>query len=173
MPVGIASIPVSVFAAIGVPAVVAVIIGPTSPDIYAVVGALFASVLPLLEASANNRTLGHKVSVFIASGVGGSIVPGLALYWKFGHDADALRWNVWAGAGVVSGLMSWSVIFYPLMYFRKRASAGVIAAGETLADRYLPDKAKRDSAELFAGDEQSRIRMERAAQVRTTPQRRD
>lgn len=117
---------------LGASAVVAVGQSPMNPDIVAVLGAMLAAVLAVLEARKKDRTLGHTVSVLIASAFVGSVLPG-AIVWTWWPDRVAvMSWHVWAGMGFVVGLLGWAFVA-AVMALKGRVPGAVnLAAGKFL-----------------------------------------
>jgi hypothetical protein len=114
-------------------AIVAVTQSRFDPDIVAVIGALFAAVISVIEARERNRTLTHTISVFIASAGVGSVLPGSIVWTWFPERIATLSWHVWAVMGGVTGLLGWSLTA-AVLALRSRVPGLV----NTAADKYLP-----------------------------------
>lgn len=109
------------------PVVGIVVSHPSSSDAYAVLGAIIASIVTLMDAQKNKRDLRHSVSVFLGSAFMGSILPGIfyqvALWgqWITEDINRFLTWQVWASAGLISGLQGWAMLHVINGILRKRA----------------------------------------------------
>jgi predicted membrane protein len=89
---------------------------PGVDDIYAVLGAVVASILAVMESLQKRRDYFHAVSTFLGSGFVGAFAPG-PVYHLLAHlkwiPADAAMfglWQTWAIAGFVFGLNGWYLI---------------------------------------------------------------
>lgn len=115
MPITTAVCTLHVLAAImAVPAAGIVIAASGAPgDICAVLGALIASVLTLIEARKKDRSLGHTISVFLGAASMGSLLPGIGasfavmLGWLSEHTIERLTWHAWSFAGLIGGMNGW------------------------------------------------------------------
>jgi len=90
--------------------------GPGVDDIYAVLGAVVASILAVMESLQKRRDYFHAVSTFLGSAVVGAFAPG-PVYYLLAHlkwiPADAAMfglWQTWAIAGFIFGLNGWYLI---------------------------------------------------------------
>lgn len=98
-------------------AVIAAVAGPSSADLYAVLGMAPATAIVILYALKNERTYGHAVSVFCGSGAVGCFGPGAFAYWVFTPETlAALPWQVWMCLGFVFAIAGW-FLTYALMRF--------------------------------------------------------
>lgn len=85
-------------------------------DICAVLGALIASVLTLIEARKKDRSISHTISVFLGTASVGAFLPGIAVQiaslrgWIAEDTATSLTWQVWSFAGLVGGMNAWWII---------------------------------------------------------------
>lgn len=118
--------------------VVAVVVNmtPNAADMVAVIGAMLATVIAVLDARKRDRTLGNTVSVVIGSAVVGSIAPGAVLWNIWPQFAATMSWHVWAAMGFVAGLAGWSAVLAATSVLRARQS-GLL---ENVADRILGPK---------------------------------
>lgn len=117
MPILAAAFTLPVLAtALALPATALVIEQPRITDIYAVLGAILASLISLIEARYKARDFGPSLANFIASAAAGSFAPkaGFLLLVQIGtltHDSALVKaWEVWAFAGFICGLNGWLVI---------------------------------------------------------------
>lgn len=126
----ITSLPVLI-ALLTVPAsgvVIATAPGATN-DICAVLGALIASVLTLIEARKKDRSIGHTISVFLGTGSVGSFLPGLLMQlavhrgWLTAETASAFGWQAWAFAGLVLGMNAWWILHGINRWLQRRAES--------------------------------------------------
>ena len=118
------SFPLASIALCAVAALIAVLNGPATEDIYAVIGAMLAAVVVLVDFSAANKA-GRRgtmqfMTVFISSAFVGSIGPGAAAHWLMVEAAPALTWHSWAALGFVFGLAGWVVTRSVLWVFNRR-----------------------------------------------------
>jgi hypothetical protein len=117
MPLLTAALTIPVLAtALAIPATALVIEKPQAADIYAVLGAILASLISLIEARYKGRDLGPALTNFLASASAGSFAPkiGFLILVQLGtltHESAIVRaWEAWAFAGFVCGLNGWLVI---------------------------------------------------------------
>lgn len=100
---------------------------PVSSDIYAVLGAMIASILALVEARKKDRTVGHTISVFVGSASVGSFLPGVLVYlakekgWMDASTVEGIIWQGWALMGILCGLNAWWLLHGANRYLQKRA----------------------------------------------------
>jgi hypothetical protein len=115
------SLPLAAFALCAVPALLAVIGGPATEDIYAVIGAMLAAVVVLVDYSSSYKRGTMKfISVFISSATIGSFGPGIAAHWLMADQTPSLTWHMWAGLGFVFGLAGWVLTRSLLWVFNRR-----------------------------------------------------
>lgn len=117
MPIIAAAFTIPVLAtALAIPATALVIEQPRVTDVYAVLGAILASLISLIEARYKGRDLGPALTNFLASASAGSFAPkiGYLLLVQIGTITDesavVRAWEAWAFAGFVCGLNGWLVI---------------------------------------------------------------
>jgi hypothetical protein len=117
MPIIAAAFTIPVLAtALAVPATALVIEHPQAADAYAVLGAILASLISLIEARYKGREFGPCITNFIASAASGFLAPklGFLCLVQIGtltHESPIVRaWEAWAAAGFVCGLNGWFVI---------------------------------------------------------------
>lgn len=118
MPIGtsLSILPV-LLAAMSLPTLtVAAVKGPAADDIYAVLGAVLAAILALMDAVQKRRDYFHAASTFLGSSVIGALAPG-PVYHLFGYmqliKTDAALWTLWqtwAITGFFFGLNGWFII---------------------------------------------------------------
>lgn len=111
----ICSLPV-IAAAFSLPIAAVVVSHPEAPDIYAILGAIVAAIMALIEARLKDRSVSHTLGVFLGTVSVGAIMPGLLFQiarWKGWVAADTLQyvtWHAWAGAGLICGLPAWGLL---------------------------------------------------------------
>lgn len=95
---------------------IAAVKGPATDDIYAVLGAVLAAILALMDAVQKKRDYFHAASTFLGSSVIGALAPG-PVYHLMGYmqliKVDAVIWTLWqtwAIAGFFFGLNGWFII---------------------------------------------------------------
>jgi hypothetical protein len=117
MPLLAAALTIPVLAtALAVPATALVIEHPQAADVYAVLGAILASLISLIEARYKGRDFRPALTNFIASALAGVCAPkiGFLFLVQLGtltHESVIVRaWEAWAAAGFVCGLNGWLVI---------------------------------------------------------------
>jgi peptidoglycan/LPS O-acetylase OafA/YrhL len=129
MPLTSAICSLSVFAALlTLPAAgVVIAAAPATNDICAVLGALIASVLTLIEARKKDRSIGHTISVFLGTASVGAFLPGLAVQiavlkeWLSAETAAELSWHAWSVAGLVFGMNAWWLLHGVNCWLQRRA----------------------------------------------------
>ncbi len=118
MPIGtsMTMLPV-LLAAMSLPAVtIAAVRGPAADDIYAVMGAVIASILAVMEAIQKRRDYFHLVSTFLGSAAIGALVPGPAFHLLShmgvikAESTVFTLWQTWAVSGFLLGLNGWWLI---------------------------------------------------------------
>ena len=89
---------------------------PASGDIAAVLGALFASGIAVLEAYHRKRDLSEKIKAFIGAAGVGSFFPGVlvnlgVLFGWYQHSVvEAIWWQAWAFLGLICGMNAWWIV---------------------------------------------------------------
>jgi predicted membrane protein len=103
--------------ALAVPTVAIVLEQPSAADAYAIIGAILASIITLMEARYKARPLLPSIANFLGSAAAGSFFPAIAYYvcmqWGWIHPDTshwAKTWQAWAAAGFLSGLNGWLII---------------------------------------------------------------
>ncbi len=102
--------------ALAIPATALVVEHPRAADVYAVLGAILASLISLIEARYKGRDFRPALTNFIASALAGVCAPkiGFLFLVQLGtltHESVIARaWEAWAAAGFVCGLNGWLVI---------------------------------------------------------------
>jgi len=99
--------------------VVAILKGPETPDVYAVLGAVCATAIVVLDAKYKTRN--ETISLIIGCGSVGSIAPGLIIHFWFTHLYDTLTWHAWAGLGLLFGGFGYGLIKLLWVSVGKRA----------------------------------------------------
>ncbi len=93
-------------------AVIAALAGPSSADLYAILGMAPATVIVMLYALKNERTYGHAVSVFCGAGAVGCFGPGAFAYWAFKPETlTNLTWHVWMCMGFLFAIVGWFMTY--------------------------------------------------------------
>jgi hypothetical protein len=88
--------------------VVAMLKGPETPDVYAVLGAVFATVIVTLDSKSKTRN--QVISSIMGCGGMGSVLPGLIVNQGFPTYYDTLTWHAWAFLGFLFGGIGYSLI---------------------------------------------------------------
>ncbi len=115
---------------------------PSANDMIAVLGAMLATVIAVLEARKKDRTLGNIISIVVGSSFVGSIAPG-ALFFNFWPNAAAgFTWHMWAALGFLCGLLGWTVVHVVFAIIRivKRRQDGLI---DGFVNRFDPAPPRR------------------------------
>lgn len=86
-----------------------VALGIYDVDIAASIGAAIGTFVAVLEASSNERSLKHRVSVGLASMCVGCALPGAVIYFYFPSYVERLTWHAWGIAGFVASLFGWAI----------------------------------------------------------------
>ena len=124
MPICPFTFPLATFALCAVPALLAVLGGPATEDIYAVIGAMLAAVVVLVDFSSSYRAQKRGtlqfITVFISSSFIGSIGPGSAAHWLMADQTVSLTWHMWAALGFIFGLGGWVLTRSVLWVFNRR-----------------------------------------------------
>jgi len=95
---------------------VVVMAAPASSDIAAVLGALFASGIAVLEAYHRKRDLSEKIKAFIGAAGVGSFFPGVLVNlgvlcgWYQQSVVEGIWWQAWAFMGLICGMNAWWII---------------------------------------------------------------
>jgi hypothetical protein len=96
---------------------------PSSADMVAVLGAMLASAIVVLNfqtKSPNNRRLTQFLPVLLASVGIGSAGPGFVFYTFYPDLAERLTWHGWAISGLGFGLFGWALVYWILNTVLKR-----------------------------------------------------
>lgn len=135
------SFPLAVFGLCAVPAILAVLGGPATEDIYAVIGAMLAAVVVLVDFSssyrAQKRGTMQFLTVFISSAFIGSIGPGAAAHWLMSDHTPSLTWHMWAALGFIFGLAGWVITRSVLWVFNRRLPGAI---DSFVSSKLPPDK---------------------------------
>lgn len=118
MPLVSAALSIPVIAAIlSLPAAAIVIEQPTFNDSYAMLGAILASLITLIEGRHRGRPLLPLVANFLGSAAAGSFFPAIAflflVQWGWIEPAKhawSRTWHAWSAAGFVCGMNGWWII---------------------------------------------------------------
>lgn len=118
MPLVSAALSIPVIAAIlSLPAAAIVIEQPTFNDSYAMLGAILASLITLIEGRHRGRPLLPLVANFLGSAAAGSFFPAIAflflVQWGWIEPAKhawSRTWHAWSAAGFVCGMNGWWLI---------------------------------------------------------------
>jgi hypothetical protein len=117
--------------------------GPASEDIYAVIGAMLASVVVLVDyggTPGGRRGTMQFTTVFISSAFIGSIGPGVAANTVIPESVGVLSWHSWAMLGFVFGLAGWVLTRSVLWVFNRRIPGAI----DDYVQSKLPPKPKDD-----------------------------
>lgn len=106
-----------ILAAMSLPTVAVIAVkGPGVDDIYAVLGAIIASILAVMDTIQKRKEYFHVVSAFLGSSVIGSFAPGV-IYHTLSYakmipeNASVFGiWQTWAISGFLFGLNGWYII---------------------------------------------------------------
>jgi hypothetical protein len=118
MPAGTSlSLLLPLIAAMSLPTVaIAAVKGPATDDIYAVIGAVIASILAVMDAMQKKRDHFQVASNFLGSAVIGAFAPGI-LFHTFSYmkiiEPNAqvwMLWQTWAFCGFLMGMNGWFII---------------------------------------------------------------
>jgi uncharacterized membrane protein len=99
--------------------IVAVLKGPETPDVYAVLGAVCATAIVVLDSKYKTRK--QTISLILGCGSVGSIAPGLVVHFGVPHLYDSLIWQAWAGLGLVFGGFGYALISLIWLVVGRRA----------------------------------------------------
>ncbi len=109
--------------------VVVAVVQTVNPDIAAVLGAVLASVIAVIDARKKDKSTGHTVSVLIASGFLGGMLPGALLPLKW--PDIVLPWQAWSSIGFFTGLLGWAIVL-GIFRLQGRVTGAVAAQGDKL-----------------------------------------
>lgn len=118
MPLVSAALSIPVLAAfLSLPAAAIVIEQPTFSDSYAMLGAILASLITLIEGRHRGRPLLPLVANFLGSAAAGTFFPTIAflflVQWGWIEPAKHVwsrTWHAWSAAGFVCGMNGWWLI---------------------------------------------------------------
>lgn len=123
----ISSLPVLVTLMTLPPVGVVIATAQVANSICAVLGAIIASVLTLIEARKKDRSMSHTISVFLGTASVGSFLPGLIVQlavhrqWIAPDTATAFGWEAWAFGGLVLGMNAWWILHGINRWLQRRA----------------------------------------------------
>ena len=101
---------------------------PNSQDVYAVIGAMLAAVVVLVDyggTPGGRRGTMQFMTVFISSAFIGSIGPGVTANTILPEAMGALTWHAWAMLGFVFGLAGWVATRSVLWVFNRRLPGAI------------------------------------------------
>ena len=87
-----------------------------SPDIAAIIGAVFAGAISLIYSLRKDHSIGNTICVIISSGMIGGLGPGFAVdlailcKWITPETANSLTWKIYTIAGFILGLGAWALV---------------------------------------------------------------
>lgn len=115
--------------------------GPETPDVYAVLGAVIATIMVTLDT--NRKTKKEVISQILGCSVVGAIAPGLLIYWFLPTKYETLTWHSWAFMGLAFGGVGYvfvKFIWYALFKRAKEIVEEQIAhyTGETTPVKIKP-----------------------------------
>lgn len=118
MPLVSAALSIPVLAVtLSLPAAAIVIEQPSVSDSYAMLGAILASLITLIEGRHRGRPLLPLLANFIGSAAAGSFFPAIAFFvlvqWGWIEPAKHVwsrTWHAWAAAGFLCGMNGWWII---------------------------------------------------------------
>ena len=116
---------------------------PQTTDIYAVIGAMLASVVVLVDyggTPGSRKGVFPFLAVFISAAVIGSAFPGAVLYYWCPDLAIKLTWHGWAAAGFLFGLAGWVGTRSVLWVFNRRLPGAI----DDFVKQKLPRKTRTE-----------------------------
>jgi len=122
---------------------------PGAYDIVAVIGAMLATVIAVLDARKRDSTPANTVSVILGSSFVGSMLPGVLFLNVWPTLAARFTWHVWASLGFIAGLIGWSVVRAVGAVIERRKDS--LLAG--LEERWLPRRAEPPREPLDVRDD--------------------
>jgi len=110
---------------------------PGAFDVVAVIGAMLATVIAVLDARKRDCSPANTVSVILGSSFVGSMLPGVLFCNVWPELAARFTWHVWASLGFLAGLIGWTIV-RAVSSFIERRKDSILAS---LEERYLPRRA--------------------------------
>ncbi len=117
MPLVSAALTIPVLAtAFALPAAALVIEEPRRVDAYAILGAILASLIALIEARYKGKDFRLAMTNFMACAIAGSLAPKMAFLmivqwgWITAENPLVRAWETWAAAGFMLGMNGWWLI---------------------------------------------------------------
>lgn len=102
-------------------ALLAAVAGPSSADIYALLGVMPATVVVMYHSAQKGRTSGHFASVLCGSAAVGIFLPGVLAYTLLRAHVENFTWHVWMGLGFVCALAGWALTYATLRVIAGRS----------------------------------------------------
>lgn len=112
---------------------------PVSADVAAVLGALLATYIAVVDARQNDRSTTNFFSVLLSSIAVGGIAPGVIFYTWFPDFASRLTWHTWSAAGFIFSLGGWALVQATLWLFKTQSRKRLNQAVNT----FLPNEETR------------------------------
>jgi hypothetical protein len=94
--------------------IIAAVAGPTTDDLYAVLGVAPATVVVMYYAANKGRTAGHFASVLCGSGAVGIFLPGVLAHTVLRNWLPVFTWHAWMGLGFICALAGWALTYASL-----------------------------------------------------------
>lgn len=116
----------------------ALVVGPTTQDQYALVGAVSAAIITLVAVRKYDQSLWNGVAAFLGAMVLGVTMPGAIVSWaqyqKYVDDQTYvfITWHIWMLLGFISGLAGWIVAQSIYQFFVKVVPNFVTRLGDKL-----------------------------------------
>ena len=110
---------------------------PVAYDIVAVIGAMLATVIAVLDARKRDSTPANTVIVILGSSCVGSMLPGVLFCNVWPELATRFTWHIWAALGFLAGLMGWTIVRAVCAVIERRKDSIL----SSLEERYLPRRA--------------------------------
>lgn len=91
-------------------AIIAAATTPGANDVWAAVGAMLGTLIPVAESRKKDRTTWHLACVIIASWFTGATAPAIGVHLVSPEMFALLSWQFWAMLGFIGALLGWSVM---------------------------------------------------------------
>lgn len=116
---------------------IAINLMPTPADAWAVVGAMFATTLAIIEGLKTSRDFRQLCFIGISSAGCGAFLPGFMLYNTLSESfTTGLTWHTWALLGALFGAIGSGLVHGAIAWGDKRAAKAVENGMTRWAERF-------------------------------------
>lgn len=109
------------------------------PSVFAIPGAMLASLVALLKATQEKRNWQERASNALGTSVIGATAPSAFIHWFWPDAIQKMVWQTWAFLGFCGGLLGWIVAFAFVKAVGLRSDRFANRITKRFERRYLPE----------------------------------